>query len=86
LRRPEAPRRRLAGARGWIVPAALFTLAPKCVLCALAYAGAGTALGFGGPEICGGVSGPWTGLPAVVATGLGVIGGVVAWNRHRRAA
>ena len=32
---------------------ALLTLAPKCLLCAAAYAGLGAALGVGGPEICG---------------------------------
>ena len=40
-------------ARGWLIPAALLTLPPKCVLCVLAYAGIGTALGLGSPELCG---------------------------------
>jgi len=31
----------------------LLALAPKCLLCVLAYAGVGTALGLGRPEICG---------------------------------
>ena len=39
--------------RGWMIPAAFLALTPKCVLCLLAYAGLGTALGFGGPELCG---------------------------------
>ena len=54
--------------RGWLVPAALLALAPKCVLCVLAYAGLGTALGLGGPEICEAAAPgrPWAaGLPMV---------------------
>ena len=49
--------------RGWLIPAAFLGLAPKCVLCLLAYAGLGAALGLGGPEICGassGATGHWT--------------------------
>jgi hypothetical protein len=37
----------------WLLPAAVFALAPKCLLCVLAYAGLGAAMGLGGPEICG---------------------------------
>jgi len=44
-------------ARGWLIPAALLALTPKCLLCVLAYAGLGAALGLGGPEICGATSG-----------------------------
>src|SRR5882724_5024825 len=52
------PVRRL---RGWLLPATLLALTPKCVLCVLAYAGAGIVLGLGGPEICGaaGPERPW---------------------------
>lgn len=39
--------------RGWLMPATLLALAPKCVLCLLAYTGLGLALGLGGPELCG---------------------------------
>lgn len=46
-------RPRLEILRGWLVPAALFAVAPKCFLCVLAYAGLGAALGLGGPELCG---------------------------------
>ena len=75
MRSPESLRQRLAGARGWLLPAALFALAPKCVLCLLAYAGLGAALGLGGPELCGAsgdTAGPWTlWLPAIgAAAGL----------------
>lgn len=48
------PPSRVNGAVRWLLPAALLALVPKCVLCVLAYAGLGAALGFGGPEICGG--------------------------------
>ena len=63
----------------WLWPAALLALAPKCVLCLLAYAGLGAAFGVGGPEICGASAGasaawastlPWLG----VAGGLGAFG------------
>lgn len=46
-----------------LFPAALLALTPKCVLCVLAYAGLGAALGLGGPEICGASGDPlaaWT--------------------------
>jgi hypothetical protein len=63
----------------WLLPAALLALTPKCVLCVLAYAGLGTALGLGGPELCG-VAGDsslsWATVLAWfgVAGALGVIG------------
>ena len=40
--------------------AGLLTFAPKCVLCVMAYLAAGTALRFGGPELCGAPAGPGT--------------------------
>ena len=55
--RPQ-PVDRLRRPRGWLIPAAFLALTPKCVLCLLAYAGVGAALGLGGPEICGAVAGP----------------------------
>ncbi|HEX2853406.1 MAG TPA: hypothetical protein VHO24_09220 [Opitutaceae bacterium] len=61
----------------WLWPAALLALAPKCVLCVLAYAGLGTALGLGGPEICGAPAdapGAW----ATSLAWLGVAGGIGA--------
>ena len=39
--------------RRWLLPAVLLAAAPKCVLCLLAYAGVGAALGLGGSEMCG---------------------------------
>ena len=36
-----------------MLPGVAIALAPKCVLCGLAYAGVGTLLGFAGPELCG---------------------------------
>jgi hypothetical protein len=73
---PEYLLRRIALRRGWLIPAALFALVPKCVLCVLAYAGLGAALGLGGPELCGG-SDDSAGWPAwLVASGavLGIAG------------
>ena len=70
-RTSENLRRRLARARGWFIPAALLALAPKCVLCVLAYAGIGAALGLGGPEICGAL-GETSGHPAMLLILSGV--------------
>jgi hypothetical protein len=39
--------------RRWLVPAALLAVMPKCALCMAGYFGLATALGLGGPEICG---------------------------------
>jgi len=72
--RTEYPRRAVR----WLWPTALLALAPKCLLCVLAYAGLGAALGLGGPEICGattpGASVAWTSslawLAAVCALGI----------------
>jgi len=67
-------RLRLARARGWLIPAALLALTPKCLLCVLVYAGLGAALGLGGPEICGAT----TGSPASWASSLAWLGGAGA--------
>lgn len=76
------PRRaeRGRGARGWLLPAALLTLVPKCVLCVLGYAGLGAALRLGGPELCGGAS--TSTLPWVL--GLSALGGTLGLVWHRR--
>ena len=39
----------------WLTGAALFALAPKCLLCLAAYTGLGAAVGLSGPELCGAV-------------------------------
>jgi hypothetical protein len=44
----------------WLATGALVALAPKCLLCVIAYAGLGTLFGLGGPEICGASSGAAT--------------------------
>jgi hypothetical protein len=81
------PRRRgdlRRGAWRWLAPAALLALAPKCLLCVLAYAGLGAALGLGGPEICGAPAAApagWMALPA--AGSLGVIGFLAVWRSRR---
>ena len=53
-RRGESVRRAL---RRWLLPAAVAALAPKCLVCVLAYFGLGTALGLNSPELCGGSDG-----------------------------
>lgn len=83
LRRPRFSRRAVR----WLWPAALLALTPKCVLCVLAYAGLGVALGTGGREICGeSLESPatwatvlaWLGL----ALGLGAIGSLTSCRRR----
>jgi len=69
----------------WLVPAALLTLMPKCLLCLAAYAGIGAALGFGGPEICGASSntiGPWGWLLALGGLTLGLVGFYIRQQRR----
>jgi hypothetical protein len=67
--------------RAGLLPATVLVLAPKCALCLLAYAGLGTALGLGGPELCGG-SGQ---VPGAVAPALSLLGGGAWFLRHRAA-
>jgi len=69
-----------------LAPAALVALAPKCVLCVLAYAGIAAALGVRSPEICGEAIGPWDRwAPSLAAFGvaLGVVTllAVLRWLR-----
>lgn len=76
LPRAKLPRR----AARWLVPLSLLALAPKCVLCVIAYAGLGAALGAGGAELCGAVAAPSVSV-ASLATPLawfGLAGGVGA--------
>jgi hypothetical protein len=51
--RRSQPSERARDLRGWLVPAALLALIPKCALCLLAYAGLGTLFGIGRQELCG---------------------------------
>jgi len=78
-RKPDKGRRALS----WLLPAALFALAPKCLLCVLAYAGLATALGLGGPELCGATD--TSPIPWSAALGwLGACGGLIALGLHTR--
>lgn len=43
-----------AGGARWLGPMSLLMLVPKCVVCVIAYAGLGGAIGGGGLELCGG--------------------------------
>ena len=75
--RPRLPQQSKRGGqwRGWLIPAALLALTPKCALCLLAYAGLGTLLGLGGPELCGGTdsaAGHWNLAVGLIGTGVGM--------------
>jgi len=66
-----------------MIPAALIALTPKCALCLLAYAGLGTVLGIGGPELCGSSTSATDSL--VLATGLiGAVFGTTFLGRFLR--
>jgi hypothetical protein len=78
----DRPARRITGVGSWLAPALLLTLAPKCVLCVLAYAGIGAALGLGGPEICGGPNAV-NGSSVVWLSALGLAAGAVGVFAHR---
>jgi hypothetical protein len=70
----------------WLLPAALLALAPKCVLCVLAWAGLGSALGLVGPELCGGSGGLFASWATALAwLGVaGVLGATGCWASWRR--
>lgn len=70
----------------WPVSGAALALAPKCLLCLAAYADLGTALGLGGPELCGAgnpAGATWLHwLPPALGFGLG-LGGFLAQRRRQ---
>jgi hypothetical protein len=70
---------------GWFLPTALFALMPKCILCVVAYAGLGAALGLGRSEICGAPPGSWASSLAWLggAGGLGTFGFLMSCRRGR---
>ena len=77
--------RRFAARAGWLVPAALAMLVPKCPLCLVAYLGAATGLGFVGKEVCGlpSSSGPSWVAPTGIALALAL---GIFWLRRARPA
>lgn len=62
--------------RPWstLVALALLALAPKCVLCLVAYAGFAAAFGLGEGELCG--AEPATHSPALIVSALLVAAGI----------
>jgi hypothetical protein len=76
LRRPFRP----------LASVALLALAPKCMVCVLAYAGIGAIFGLQGPEICGAAAssrGLWASPPAQFGFALGIVGLIARlwWRR-----
>jgi hypothetical protein len=71
----------------WLATGALVALAPKCLLCVVAYAGLGAVFGLGGPEICGASSDivdSWTAWLPLSGVVLGA-SGFLTIRRCRRA-
>ncbi len=90
MRSGRAEYSRVSRAVRWMLPTALLTLTPKCLLCLAGYAGLGAALGLGGPEMCGasaGSPGSWASSLTWLggAAGLGVISWRVNYRRLRSA-
>ena len=85
--RSQSRWRRLA----WAAPAALFVLAPKCLLCVAGYLGIAAALGFSvGPALCGGPApgggtGPATMLWTAGTAGALLLAATLRRRRRRRA-
>lgn len=72
----------------WLVPAAGFALAPKCLLCLAGYFGVAAALGRGSVELCGGPetavgSKAWTGWALAVEAGVASVAGLI-WLARKR--
>lgn len=69
----------------WLAPAAALAVTPKCLLCVLAYAGLGAALGLRGPEICGAPSGSvslWMSLLTWFGATLGGIAAIASIAKY----
>lgn len=69
----------------WLMAGAIVTLAPKCVLCVIAYLGLGTTLGWTSAELCGApASKTLPGIAWLVATKNGERKPAYAVNREGR--
>jgi hypothetical protein len=82
-RKPDPVRRALR----WLWPTALLAVAPKCLLCLLAYAGLGAALGLGNRELCGAPTDSPLSWPTALAWlgAAGALGSAIVLIRHRPA-
>jgi hypothetical protein len=76
------PGERVRRIRVWLVPAGLLALTPKCVLCLLAYAGAGSALGLAGPEICGATNADQSWATALVVSSVALFATIALAKRN----
>jgi hypothetical protein len=81
---PSGQSNRATRAVRWLLPAALLALTPKCLLCLAAYAGFGTALGLGGPEMCGASAGSAASWGSSLAGLGGALGGIAFLARKTR--
>lgn len=76
----------LGGRVQWLLAGVTLVLAPKCILCWVAYLTAGAALGFGGREVCGATPGSmdhWPLLLTLSIVSLGLIGFTARFRRRR---
>lgn len=77
------PSERTHRLRRWLIPATVLALVPKCLLCGLAYAGLGTVLSLGGPEICGATGTEWSWATALSVLWVIIVGTLVLIRRNR---
>ena len=68
----------------WLAASVLLALTPKCFFCLLAYAGLGSALGLGAPEICGAPAGTWSRTWIVGLAAASAAAGLVFFFMARR--
>jgi len=68
----------------WLLPAAALALAPKCLLCVLAYTGLATALGLAGPELCGAPANSHAWTTSLALLGFACSTGCLLTVAHRK--
>ena len=64
----------------WPLVVVAVAVTPKCLLCLVAYAGLGTALGLGGRELCGATGEAAAGPVVALALLVAVVGGLFLWR------
>jgi hypothetical protein len=83
---PPQPARFPGHLRRGVTAVLLLVAAPKCVVCVVGWLGLGTALGLGGPEMCGASDAPdrRAAVLLFVATLALASAGALALRHHRK--